>query len=615
MKDSHIELAKKRIWKRLSAKLPERGNPDHVFVVSSLRQAQAMIKAAPLKRVQFKESLLDVLPERAPAFSFVPKKAWALGSLGLLLGSLLVPVMEMTPVVSAFSENTLDTLEGDVYVNGSLVSGFVSLQPGDRIETGEGSMAHIYLVDDSRVTLGPSTQVDLIKSFVDPNNRAKTEVQIQENKGRVWTQVLNLVSNDSSFELSFPKGQVSVTQKASFDVQVSDEVTALEVARNLVSVTVNNGEGSSYEGVLGQGARLQVNDFVTTTTVTTEEQNGVWWTFNLAYGKSYTRSLDESYKQENIDRAVILPGNPLYVLKTFRENLQVSLAMSEGARQNLLVEQAQNRLDEAQTLLARGDTEQAAEVLEVYQKTVAQVSNTDNEALLAQVDETQKQVLLSSDTDQSQLLQDHLSDASATVSSDLAEKSEARMLSVSQMLQQVPDLIAGGQYDKALQVLSDYQSSSLSILSELEEVPMDEREAVVSGLLEQKLSDIQVLRVIAAMPQLEGALNADSTIMEQMSVMVLSLREKELGDLSTFFTAHDYNSDVQGEIYVRLKDGADITPELTEQLDTVEEQIQPVNPSEVLIDLQPVNVPAVSEDPRFSVSHTDETEDKSNGSH
>jgi hypothetical protein len=103
--------------------------------------------------------------------------------------------------------------------------------------------------------------------------------------------------------------------------------------------------------------------------------------------------------------------------------------------------------------------------------------------------------------------------------------------------------------------------------------------------------------------------------MEQMSVMVLSLREKELGDLSTFFTAHDYNSDVQGEIYVRLKDGADITPELTEQLDTVEEQIQPVNPSEVLIDLQPVNVPAVSEDPRFSVSHTDETEDKSNGSH
>jgi hypothetical protein len=144
---------------------------------------------------------------------------------------------------------------------------------------------------------------------------------------------------------------------------------------------------------------------------------------------------------------------------------------------------------------------------------------------------------------------------------------------------------------------------------------MDEREAVVSGLLEQKLSDIQLLRVIAAMPQLEGALNADSTIMEQMSVMVLSLREKELGDLSTFFTAHDYNSDVQGEIYVRLKDGADITPELTEQLDTVEEQIQPVNPSEVLIDLQPVNVPAVSEDPRFSVSHTDETEDKSNGSH
>lgn len=595
MKEPNIELAKKRIWKRMLSKLPDRGVPAHVFVVSKLRETHDLVKANGLRRVQFKEHLFDILPDRTPVESFLPRKVWALGSLSIVLGSLFVPVMQLTPTVSASSENILDTVEGDVYVNGNLVTGTQTLQEGDRVETGEGSMAHIYLVDDSRVTLGPSTEVDIVNTFVDPDNRAKTEVHLRENRGRVWAQVLNLVSNESFFELSFPEGKVFVTQKASFDVQVDDDSTQVDVARNLVEVSVT-GENLSYEGVLGQGASLLVAEEIATSIIPDEEVENVWWTFNLAYGKSYSRTLDASYKKENVDRAVILPGNPLYALKTFRENLQVSLAFTSGAREDLLVEQAQNRLDEAQTLLARGETEQATEVLAVYQKTVEQVSNSDNEELLAQVDETQKQVLVSTDSGDSQLLQDHLTDASATLASDLSEKSEVKMLSASQMLQQVPDLIDAGQYTEALQVLSDYQANSLSILSELEDVPMDEREAVVSTLLEQKLSDIQLLRVIGSMPQLEGAVDTDSAIMEQMSVMVLSLREKELGDLSKFFMAHDYDATVQEQMYVRLKDGVSLTPELTEQLDTVQEQIQS-NPAEVLIDIQPVVEETV--DPRF----------------
>lgn len=594
MKEPNLQLVKKRIWKRMEAKLPDRGVAAHIFAVQKLLDSREASRLGNLKKVQFKEHILDMLPSRETAVPFFSRKVWALGSLGLLMGALFVPVMEMAPVVSASSENILDIVEGDVYVNGSLVSGTVTLQVGDRVETGEGSMAHIYLVDDSRVTLGPSTQVDLVTSFVDPENRAKTGVELKENKGRVWTQVLNLVSKDSYFELTFPEGQVLATQKASFDVEVG-EGTQVEVARNLVDVTVNHAE-LSYQGVLGQGASLVVNNTVATSLIPEDEEKDVWWTFNLAYGKSYERTLDANYKQENIDRAVILPGNPLYGLKTFRENLQVSLAFTSDARETLLVQQAQNRLDEAQTLLARGDTDQAAQVLDVYQKTVEQVSNTDNEALLAQVDETQKQVLVSSDSGDSQLLQDHLSDASATVASDLAQKSEVKMQSASQMLQQVPDLIDAGNYEESLQVLSDYQSASLSILSELQNVPMDQRASVVSRLLDQKLSDIKQLRVIASMSQLEGEATPDTSLMEQLSVMVLSLREKELGDLSTFFSAHDYDATVQQDMYDRLKDGADLTPQLTQQLDTVEEQIQNVQPSEVLMDVQPVTDPRFTED-------------------
>lgn len=599
MKEPNIELAKKRIWKRMESKLPERGT--HVFAVSALRKAHEATSVDALKRVQSKEHLLDLLPENTPVFSFLPQKVWALGSLSLFLGALFVPLMEMTPSVSAASENLLDTVSGEVFVNGTLVSGLVTLQLGDRVETGEGAMAHIYLLDDSRVTLGPSTQVDLITSHVDPLNRAKSEVELRENKGRVWAQVLNLVSNESYFEISFPEGQVLVTQKASFDVQVSDEGTSVEVARNLVEVTVNSQE-LTYEGVLGQGASLRVDDTVTTDLIAKEEENEVWWTFNTAFGKSYARTLDENYKKENIDRALILPGNPLYVLKTFRENLQVSLALSDGARQNLLVEQAQNRLSEAQTLLAQGKSTEAAHVLEVYQKTVEQVQDTDNVALLAQVDETQKQLLLSEDPDAASLVQDHLSNASALVASDPSEKTQAKMLTASQTLQQVPDLIDAGDLEQALQILANYQDTSLSTLADLDSIPMDQREAVVSRLLEQKMQDIQQLRVIASMPSLAGNVKADSDMMEQLSVMVLSLREKELGDLSSFFSAHDYDANAQQAMYDRLKEGADLTEEMTEQLDTVEEQIQDTSTTQVLIDVAPVTEES-PEDPRFTDSH------------
>jgi len=563
MKEPNIELAKKRIWNQMKGKLPDRGTPAHWGTVTALRRAHGLVKASALKRVQSKERLFDLLPERTPFVFTASKRWWALGSLGLMLSTLLVPAMQMAPTVSAASENVLEPVSGDVSINGVLVTGTATLEEGDRVETGDGAMAHITFLDDSRVTMGPSTQVDILKTTVDPLNRAKTEIQLQENKGRVWTQVLNLVSKESLFQLNFPEGHVAVSQKASFDVQVSEAGTEVEVARSLVDVDVEGG-GLAYEGVLGQGTRLTVGTAVTTDTVSEAAQKDVWWTFNLAYGKAYARTLDASYKQENIDRAMILPGNPLYGLKTFRENLQVSLALTSSARQDLLVEQAQNRLNEAQTLLARGDTAQASQVLDVYQETVEQVSGSDNETLLAQVDETQKQVLV-------------------TVGED------DQLLSVSQELQQVPDLIDAGDFEGALAVLSGYQDKSLSLLSELGAVPMDEREMVVSSLLDQKLSDLQLLRVLVAMPQLAGS-TADSTLMEQLSMMVLSLREKELGELSAFFADHDYDAIAQQDMYDRLKDGADLTPEITEQFDTVE-----------------------SLDPRFSVPHADQAQDESNG--
>lgn len=573
MKEPNIELAKKRIWKSLEAKLPERGNPGFSPVFSALRFGVNDLKPSQLKKVQAKERLLDLLPEREPATQgFFPARLVSFGTLGLLMGTLFVPLMDLTPSAAASSQNTLELVEGDVYVNGVKISDIATLQVGDTIETGEGSMAHLSFVDDSRLTLGPSSKVDIVEAWIDPSNRSKSRVELTQEQGRSWSQVINLTEG-ASFTINFPQGKVWVSQRSSFDLQVTEEDSTVEVARNLVDLEVTTGE-NSYSGILGQGAELTVSSEIETKEISEEEQKDVWWTFNLAYGKSYARTLDESYQQENISHALILPGNPFYGLKTFRENLQVSFAFTDAAKQELLIQQAESRLNEAQVLLAQGQEESAAEVLRAYQETVdAAQMTSDLGELIALQDEAEKEAL--------------------TVQNRFESDTP---------LQLVPDLIAEGQFDQAVAALKAYDESSLSLLAQLEEVSMEDREAAVSDLLDQKLADLQLLKVIAAMPELSESMDLNSTVLKELSVMALSLREKELGDLTTYFDMNDESLLTQEDLYEHLKNDAPMTTALSDQFDAIQEQIQaPVDT--VVIDIQAVEeIPVVVEtpvDPRF----------------
>jgi hypothetical protein len=184
----------------------------------------------------------------------------------------------------------------------------------------------------------------------------------------------------------------------------------------------------------------------------------------------------------------------------------------------------------------------------------------------------------------------------------LEEKTQAKMVSTSQKLERVPDLLADGNYEQALLDLSDYQTESLSILTELEEVPMDQREAVVSALLNQKLDDITLLRVIASMPEAAEAVDIDKQMLEQMSMMVLSLKEQQLTDLGSFFESTDYDVEVQYNVYSRLKGDVEIDEGLSEQFESVEEELEnsALDAEEPLVEIEEVD---------SSVPHADQTEE------
>lgn len=617
--DSQIAEAKRRIWAKIEGKLPDRGISPYTSVSRVLRKASD-ISISRLNKVQIKERLFDVLPDSRPYPSysekfgtmFVRKRVMSLAVLTFFFVFMFAPIFKFAPRVSAAGDNILEVDQGSALLirggESSSVTDQTAVLQGDKIEVADDSIAHLYFLDDSRMTLGPGTVLVVTGVYVNPGNKARTEVTVDQFAGRSWTQVLNLVGKDSFFSFRFPNGEITVKQRSSFDVNVSRDGAKIEVAKNLVEVLINQ-SSKIYAGTLGQGVKMDVDgENISTDELSDEEKNDVWWKFNLAFEKSYARTVDEKYKKEAIARVLILPGNPLYKLKTFQESLQSLVSFSKSAKQELAVQRAQNRLSEARSLIAQGKNDRVESVLNDYQDAVDEaVKLSGGDKILVGTEAVQKEVLSFQDSNNNtELLKTSVNTAAAASSQDQTEKNENLSLSASQRLHVVPDLIENGAFDLAYKYLAYYRDESRAILEDLETVPLENREALIMNLLDRKLKDLQMLRIIAAMPEFSGQVNVDAQTFQEMSMMVLSLRERELNHLSEFFTAAEENRDVQILVYSKLKNSVDLGENVSEMLSKVENQL---SGSGLVVDLKVTEAPS---DPRLD-SHAYEAQNKSDG--
>ncbi len=590
-----LDAAKKRIWNKMQGKLPERGYSAFQAEVSALKEDARSLRVSRLDRVRSKERLLDLLPERVSqpwSFWLFPRKVLAFSSLGLFLSMIFLPLFQTMPLASAERGNVLTVAQGKVFVDGVLIENKILVEEGSFITTEPGAMAHIEFADDSRVSLAPSTEIELLALDSNPNNSADSEMLIETRKGRVWVQVLNLVG-DSSFTVLFPDGQVTA-QKASFDLQVDQKGMELQMAQNLADVLVVGKQ--TYSGTLGQGAqmRLQGEDLLLGELSETSKED-VWWDFNVAYGKEHLRKVDAAYKNERIQRVNILPGHPLYRFKTFQESLQEAFTFSKPAKERLIAQHAENRLAEAQALVDLGREDEAQVLLE------ATLDDAGEDTVVALLDQTQKEQLVNQSHD-TVLIQEQLAD----------KVSETQVITSSQSLDLIPDLLEAGDVDTAMDYLKDYQENALSILVELQSLPLDEREAVIEELLAQKLEDLQKLRLIAGLMDDESLLETQAQVYEEMSLMVLGLREESLEDLSDFFVDNNYGVELQEQVYEQVKDSVDLSPALEEQFAAVEEELKAEADGGVILDMEPVDGRFIED--LVGQPHTDEPQDEPEGS-
>lgn len=588
-----LEKIKKRIWNRMEPKLRDRGYSPYISAARNLKKF-ASLESSRLAKFQIKERLFANISEMAlesvaslsvgrgkiayfdkfKSF-FVQKKIWATVLCAVFV---FMPIFDFIPMVFAGANSTIEVSQGLVSIlrDGKHISvedQFV-LNQGDKVTVSQDSLAHIYFIDDSRMTLGPGSEVVLTEIYVDPDNRAKTEVVIDQLSGQVWTQVLNLVSKDSFFAHRFPDGEISVSQRASFNVKVDEDIE-IKVARNLINVMLSHGD-KIHQGTLGQGVKMLVTEEVLFEELSDEEESDIWWTFNLAFEKSYARTVEEKYKEDAIKRVLILPGNPLYKLKTFQEDVQSLISFTKDAKMEFVNRQVENRLQEARALSAQGETEMAEQALALYEEAVSSALQLDAEnAIITSADGVQKELMTSVETD----IINSVVDSTANLSLENAA------FTVSQKLQKVPDLIEIGDFETVQIYLESYRDESKALLTQLENLVMDERGAVVESLLEQKLHDLQMLRIIAAMPAFVETINVNAQILQDINLMVLSLRERELNHLTEFFNTDSYEEDAQMLIYSKLKNTSGLDSMIVSQLEEIEENLNQESSSGLVVEM------------------------------
>ncbi|MBT7483875.1 hypothetical protein HN680_03830, partial [Candidatus Peregrinibacteria bacterium] len=185
--------------------------------------------------------------------------------------------------------------------------------------------------------------------------------------------------------------------------------------------------------------------------------------------------------------------------------------------------------------------------------------------------------------DSIQEVRDLVEETAVLVINDEAEKQVINLETTADRLGLALDFIQIGAYDLAEQSLQDYQTGLSDVLAGLAELPMESRKQVIFEILDQKLRDLLVLKMIVA--ELDGlgedneasvglrdqveAVYTDT--LYQLNVLVLNLKERAVLQLGTFLEDVKADETMQLQILGRLKKSVPLDFEFMQVINDLEE--------------------------------------------
>ncbi|EKD92531.1 MAG: hypothetical protein ACD_28C00409G0009 [uncultured bacterium] len=504
--------------------------------------------------------------------------------LPVILVVILVGSFFPLPQVSASKMTIIDHFSGSVFIEREGVISPVTdvashrLEEGDRVFTEGDGVVTVSFVDDSQATLGPDSSLRLIQLWSDPSNLFRTSISLELERGRLWSQVVNLFP-DSSYTVFSEKDVFSVDHQATFDVFAFDQGKEVRVFDYLVDFNVVQ-DGVNREGRLGPPLSMLIDEAHATFLVEPIRDfdvlsiSDVWVQTNLVNDQNHLQELADYYEQNLAQNAGTLPGELLYFAKRGKEEVRFLFTYDDQSRKDLSFVVLKNRFSEAAELIARGELSHAQESLEDYQSLLFDFAELSSEEAYAVLEENRK-LLEGLSAETFHPLREFLDKTFLVLAKDDKTKGLLQLQNASNQLEVALDLIQIGAYDLAQKSFEDYQVEFNAVIEALPHLNPEQREEFVLLILDQKLKDLQVLKLIQAEIQNNEAMKQQLESLEtdtlfQLNTLVLNLKDRAVLHLATFLKEAKDDEALQLQILSRLKKNVQPSIEVMDLINTLE---------------------------------------------
>ncbi|MBN1494142.1 FecR domain-containing protein [Candidatus Peregrinibacteria bacterium] len=347
----------------------------------TIRTLAAAVRPSAVFAAEVKEKVFAYIERKSAGPSFFRRFVWnmekVMASLLLvtIISGICVVYVADIPVTKAAKRTYISDVSGrvDIIRGPVALSAYIGmeLEEGDTVVTEDSGAAEIRYCDDSITRISPQTRLKLRKLFIDSENITKTLVEVELESGRVWSQVINIIGTESSFNVKTDEVKAIVVNKASFDVKSinNTQKTEVSVFANKVKVAMPK-QSEEKDKILLEGYSIEVNKeyskekkIVITPKIS---QNEEWVKDNKVKDKKYVEKVTEELKTTQKEQAGVLPDNPLYTAKKINEGTKLLVTSNPEEKIKLQIDIAKKRLIEANALFSEGKTDQAESVLNEF---------------------------------------------------------------------------------------------------------------------------------------------------------------------------------------------------------------------------------------------------------
>lgn len=426
-----------------------------------------------------------------------------------------------TNVVFASTFTSLKSFTGEVSVerNGK----FIDVKEGmyiyenDKVVTGKNSYASIAFLDDSISRLAAETQLVINKLYKPSRYSAKTNVEISLLAGDVWSRVVNLVEEQSSFTVKV--NEVFATSKrAAFDVELQQKGVEINVFKNVVDVHTPKKVETL---VSGQKATLDTKNNVRVRTIAQSEKNEQWVKSNLNDDKAHMVEVEKRLLVAKIQSVGVNENQDPQYGNSVKDDVMLFLTFDDVKREKMALDLAEKDFIAAEVQLNAPDLTDEAKLkaenaisafsdkMKAFYKTAEKVGYTDTQYSEELKNYAKDKILLQkknlalvlpgSPSYQVKETVESLELLSADNNAEIAQVKHEQSL---EKLSEAEEAVDKGDYETASVAVESYKKNLSAVVTAVDSV---EESDLKENLVSQIEGSVKLLDTINVVPETEVA--------------------------------------------------------------------------------------------------------------